>query len=163
MTDTAAATTDGPKGIGGWLVLPAIGLVLTPFWVLFTFVKDLLPAFDGETWAMVTTPGSPVYHPALASLLIFEVVGNLILIFFTSYLIYLFFTKSRNLPPLIIIWLVLSAAFVAVDTFWGLQIPIVAADAGPDYYKDLIRSVIAIAIWVPYFRLSKRVKNTFVE
>jgi len=29
--------------------------------------------------------------------------------------------------------------------------------------KDLIREVIAIAIWVPYFNMSKRVKNTFVE
>lgn len=162
-TAPAAATIDGPKGIGGWLVLPAIGLVVTPFWIVITFVRDLLPVFDGETWAMLTTPGSAVYHPALAPLLIFELAANLFLLGFTCYLLYLFFNKSRNLPPLMIAWLLVSGVIVAVDTFWGLQIPIVAADAGTSYYKDLIRAVIAIAIWVPYFTVSKRVKNTFVE
>ncbi|MDF3073221.1 MAG: hypothetical protein K0S54_888 [Alphaproteobacteria bacterium] len=165
MTETAPAATadDGPKGIGGWLVLPAIGLVVTPFWILITFVRDLLPVFDGETWAMLTTPGSAVYHPALAPLLVFEVVGNIFLIAFTCYVIYLFFTRSRKLPAFIIAWLLISGAIVAIDTFWGLLVPIVAADADASYYKDVIRAVIAIAIWVPYFGMSKRVKNTFVE
>jgi hypothetical protein len=165
MTETAqpSATAEGPKGLGGWLVLPAIGLVVTPFWILVTFVRDLLPVFDGDTWSLLTTPGSAVYHPALGPLLIFEVVANIFLIVFTIYVIYLFFTKSRKLPKMMIAWLLISGAIVAIDTFAGLLIPIVAADADASYYKELIRGIIAIAIWVPYFNMSKRVKNTFVE
>jgi hypothetical protein len=95
MTETAqpSATAEGPKGLGGWLVLPAIGLVVTPFWILVTFVRDLLPVFDGDTWSLLTTRGSAVYHPALGPLLIFEVVANIFLIVFTIYVIYLFLTK----------------------------------------------------------------------
>jgi hypothetical protein len=163
MTETAPTASDEPRGIGGWLILPAIGLVITPFWIIITFVRDLLPAFEGETWKVITTQGSAVYHPALPPLLIFEVVGNIFLVLFTCYVIYLFFNKSRKLPRMMIAWLLITAAIVAIDTFWGLLVPIVAADANAAYFKDLVRNVIAVAIWVPYFNVSKRVKNTFVH
>jgi len=34
MTDVAKPT-DGPKGIGGWLILPTIGTCLSPFFMAF--------------------------------------------------------------------------------------------------------------------------------
>jgi len=32
-----------------------------------------------------------------------------------------------------------------------------------ELYRDLVRAVIASAIWIPYFLYSKRVRNTFTD
>jgi hypothetical protein len=163
MTETAAATTDGPKGIGGWLVLVALGLVVTPIILVVFTVRDVLPAFEAETWALLTTPGSTVYHPSTAALLIFEVTANTGYLIFTLVINYFFWNKSRRLPKLIIVWMLTGTVIVAIDTFWALQIPFVAEEMDGSYYKDLARSIIQDLVWIPYFLISRRVKNTFVE
>ena len=61
-----------PSGIGGWLILPAIGLVLTPILLLVTLTRDLLPALQPEVWNALTEPGSQAYHPMWATVIIFE-------------------------------------------------------------------------------------------
>ena len=66
----------GPVGIGGWLVLPFLGLVLAPLLVLATLMRDLVPAFDAPTWSALTTPGGPAYHPMWAPYLIVSLAVN---------------------------------------------------------------------------------------
>lgn len=90
-------------------------------------------------------------------------MGNTLLLMFSLYVAYRFWTKSRKAPGLMIVWLVGSLLLIVVDTFWSLQIPVVAKEAGGGYFKDLARAAIGTVIWVPYFAMSKRVKNTFVE
>lgn len=153
-----------PKGLGGWLVLLALGLVVTPFRMGFQFYRDMLPALAPETWNALTNSGSAAYHPFWGPLIIFEVVANLALFVFTLWLIWLFFNKSKRVPKLIIIWLVLLAAMQTIDLLFANQIPAVAAQpTDPESIKDLIRPVVSAAIWIPYFLKSKRVKNTFIE
>ena len=37
-----------PEGIGGWLVLPLIGLVLAPLSLLYSLFANLLQGFRGD-------------------------------------------------------------------------------------------------------------------
>jgi hypothetical protein len=157
------AVNEGPKGIGGWLILPLIGLLLTPFQLGFVILTELLPAFQPAIWNAVTTPGEQAYHPLWAPLLIFEVVVNVSLIVCGITLLILFLKKSRLIPKLMIAWLLGNLAVGVVDQWLGQQIPAVAMAAGAETTRQIFRSLIAAAIWVPYFLKSKRVKNTFVE
>jgi hypothetical protein len=154
---------DGPRGIGGWLVLPAIGLTISPFFQLFGLLTDVLPAFEKPTWEALTIPGGELYHPSTAALLSFEVAANICLIVFSVYLIYLFWNKSRQTPDLMVMWIAATALVIAIDTLWSMQIPFIADNMDPSFFKDMIRSLVAAAIWIPYFMFSKRVKNTFVH
>jgi hypothetical protein len=158
--DTQVA--DEPRGIGGWLILPAIGIVLTPIALTVGIITDILPVFGADVWPVLTTPGSPAYHPLWKPLIIFELVADLLLVAVSIYLLVLFFGKKRRLPKVMIAWLVAMVVVQVVDMLLAMQIPAAADTTESSDYRDLIRSVIACAIWAPYFAVSRRVKNTFV-
>jgi hypothetical protein len=150
-------------GIGGWLLLPALGLLLTPLRTGYGLYRDLWPVFSQGYWDVLTTPGSEAYHPYWAPLLLFEVSGNVFLIAATLVVMYFFFTKSRRAPRLMIAWLAFILVFVAADFFLSDLIPAVAEQDDPESAKELVRAAVGTAIWTPYFLVSKRVKATFTR
>lgn len=158
-----AAGTAGPSGLGGWLILPAIGLFLTPVRILTYLGRDLLPLFQDGSWEMLTTPGSEFYHHLWAPLIVFEIVGNLSFAIFAVVLIFLFFGKSHRFPALMIAFLLANLAFILSDLLLVGFIPGLGEAVDAEIYGEIARGVVGAAIWVPYFLVSKRVKNTFVK
>jgi len=143
--------------------LPAIGLFYLPVRLLISLNKDFLPIFSKGYWEILTTPGSEAYHHLWAPLIIFEISGNILFILFDVFLIFLFFTKSYRFPLLYIIFLVSNLLFVVGDFFFADFIPIIAAESDPESLMEVARTIVAAMIWIPYFLVSKRVKNTFVK
>jgi hypothetical protein len=148
--------------IGGWLILVAIGLILAPIRLLVVLFKDLLPALSTDAWSRLTTPGTEAYHPLWAPLLLFEIIGNCLFILFPIIIAVFFFQRRRFVPTLIIVLLLANLVFVTIDYFAADLIPFVAAQEDIGSLVEVIRVLIASAIWVPYFLVSKRVKATFV-
>jgi len=151
------------NGIGGWLVLVIIGMIVTPIRTGYFLFSTYLPLFTDGILAAITTPGTKVYHALWAPLLIFEIVGNLGIITLSVLTLWHLFRKSRLTPRLGIAWLSWSLFFVVVDFFAANLIPVIAAQNDPDSAREVTRTVIAAAIWIPYFLVSKRVKATFVR
>ncbi len=152
-----------PKGLGGWLILPLIGLFVSPIRMAVSLNNDFLPIFQEGYWEVLTTPGSEAYHHLWGPLITLEIVGNLFFIVFSLILIFLFFTKSPFFPSLIIIYITTYLLYIVGDSFLADLIPAIASASDPESIKELFRAVIAAAIWIPYFRTSRRVKNTFVK
>lgn len=153
----------GPKGIGGWLIVPLLGLIVSPIRIIFQTTTNLLPLLNTSTWSALTNPSSSAYHSLLGPLIIFELVANATLVIFGFWVFAAFVTKSSVTPRLYIVWL---SAFVAVqvaDLAVGSQIPVVAAQLDHRSLGDLFRAVVGASIWIPYFLRSKRVANTFVN
>ena len=151
------------EGIRGWLILPLIGLFFAAVRISMVVLKDLVPIFTKGYWNSLTTPGSDVYHPLWAPLILFEFVGNIVFIIFAIVLLVLFFGKSRLLPRVMLSYLILNLLFVVSDFFLADLIPAVAERGNFQDLKELARAVIGAVIWVPYFLVSKRVKQTFVR
>jgi len=149
--------------IGGWLILVAIGLIITPVRLIVFILTDLLTAFSPENWHLLTTPGTEAYHPLWAPILIFELVGNFMFFLFSIIVAIYFFQRDKIAPKMIIIFLLSNLIFVAVDYFIGNLIPFVRDLNNTQSTNELIRIVIGCLIWVPYFLMSKRVKGTFVH
>jgi len=152
-----------PSGIGGWLIFPMLGLIFTPISLGALLFNTHAPIFTNGAWEVLTTPGTDAYHHLWAPLLIYEIVGNMLFIVFALILLVLFFQKHFLLPKWIVIYYLANLAFVATDFFGANLIPAVAAQSDPDALKELIRSVIGAAIWIPYFMKSVRVRNTFTK
>ena len=142
--------TPDPKlvGIGGWLILPAIGLVLGPVIEVIGLVVALGLMSDVEDAG----------YGGVHAINIVAAVG---LLAFMVYTATRFFGKKSNAPAVMI-------AFLAIQLVVLILLLLVELGAGAEEYavesvKALVRSAIGAAIWIPYFKVSKRVKATFVN
>lgn len=135
-------------GIGGWLILPALGLVLGPIFSIVMLVMAL------PMYPQVEAAG-------FGGLFTLEILVDAALIVFMLYAASRFFPKKADAPAVMIALYIAApvvlAVMLAIETSEG------AAFFAEESQKHLVRSIIGAMIWVPYFRVSKRVKATFVN
>ncbi len=143
--------------IGGWLVLIAIGLIITPFRIIYQLFFTTT-FYDEITWLS----GWRLGNYTLLGLTVFELVYNIAIVIFAILLIVLFFERRSSLPKLIIIYFWMNVAISVVDAIIGFAYLTDTAERN-ETYKTLFRNLIAAAIWIPYFHTSTRVRETFVE
>jgi len=122
--------------IGGWLILPAIGLVFGPF-------RSVIEIID------TITNLRPAY--------VFDLVFGVAFLVFRIWVAIAFFSRWRSAPKLVIA-LILTA--LGWNTLW-LAVDYGMGVSSPDWVA-VIWSLVGAAIWIPYFAVSKRVKATFV-
>ena len=151
-----------PK-LSGWLLVLAVGVVLFPVRILLFLVQDLAPAFTGEAWALLTTAGSPAFDPLNGPLLIFELVGNVVLLGSSTMAAVLFFRRRRRFPLAAIVLLIGAMLFYLADDLLARQILAVASQADAGSNLDLYGAGIVCAVVIPYLLRSDRVKATFVR
>jgi hypothetical protein len=151
------------KGIGGWLILVTIGLVLTPFRIAIILFTTYVPIFTGETWSLLTTPGSAAYNWVWKPILLFELFGNLIFLLWAVVLLVLLFAHKRIFPMTMIAFYLANLLFVGLDFVIASGIPVVASQPDTGSVVELIKSILVCAVWIPYFLISERVKATFTE
>ena len=143
------------EGIGGWLILPAIGLALAPFICLRPIFADL---------SLLTGGGHPdlfASHPSLTALLIFEIIINFAFLMAAICLNILFYMKKRILPKCIIAMYAAQCVFILADHLAATTVfPSVNLSSG---LITVVRSFLVAAVWIPYFLNSVRVEQTFVN
>jgi hypothetical protein len=154
-------TADGPRGIGGWLILPTIGLLIFPGFILFDLVFQQWPVFGEGMWPMLTMPGAPLYHPLWAPLIVGGIGYDLAILAFDVALLFLLFGKSARFPIAFVVFCLVNAVFLVVTGALVWQIPIVAERGSEALVREIAPPVVVAAIWVPYMLVSKRVRNTF--
>jgi hypothetical protein len=149
--------------IGGWLIPIALALVALPVRLGWMLAEDLLPAFSPDIWPLLTTPSSPAYHPLNKPLLLFELIGNGLLLTGALALGVLFVRRRREFPLAAVIFLIMGISFYLGDYVLSLQLPAVAAQSGTESKLDLIGAVLIGVGLSVYFLRSARVKDTFVR
>lgn len=150
-------------GLGGWLILPALGLVFFPFRLIATLVTDLAAAFDQNVWVALTTPGIETSNMALAGLILGEVLANVVWTALVLVTLVMFFRRDRCLPTLMRAVIIYGLVVVILDTVALDRLDLLEAEEKALSVGQVIRQVLAAAIWVPYFSVSQRVRNTFVR
>ncbi len=154
--DPVSEGEDKALSIGGWLVLPAIGLVLTPFILIFHLVSN--DYFNKNIWQGFRLGGYE-NHRILNLYMGFELFYNIAFLVFTILLILMFFKRRTGLPKLMVIFYSTNLLAVLLGGFVLNQSGL--SDAST--FKDIFRAILSAAIWIPYFLLSKRVKETFTQ
>lgn len=138
------------KGIDGWLLFPAVGLVVRPPVCVYELVE-----LSGALAALEAAHKPAGLHrvTAFAGVLL---VAILLLDLITAFF---FFRRKRAAPRLFVALLGLELA----TTAFAYQTAASMAPAlvpGPLY---LLGRATVVGVWIVYFLVSKRVRNTFVE
>lgn len=142
------------KPLGGWLILIAFGITVTPF-RLFYDLYSTPELLNGSSWSGLIAQG----RYGLFAFLFFEHVYNVLYLLFSILIVVLFYQRRSSLPLLICISYFVSLVVTSLDVFVTTTY---LNSEDKDTYRDLIRIFVATVIWIPYFIYSVRVKETFV-
>lgn len=151
-------------GIGGWLILPIFGLLLSFGLIIHQYFNEAYLNFDLEVWQALTDPASEAYHALWQPTLLLAIVHNsLFMGFFPLHLINTFRRKVR-VPTGFIYYYLANLLYLFLDMILSLLMP---DELGPEVVQESVtaftRFLVAAIVWIFYFKKSLRVKLTFTR
>ncbi len=145
-------------GLGGWLSLVGLGLIIGLLWQAYGTL-EYLPLLS-DTYNI----------PGYLILLQIEFFVSIIFTLVIAYLLYLYFKKNKNFPKYYVVFLISSVIYVVLDHLFlaSLSAPTqklqqVINDALSQNSSNVGRTIVTSIIWVAYIKKSKRVKATFIK
>lgn len=137
--------------LGGWLLVPLAWLIVTLLassLVMTMYVGALFgPALHNASFS----------SPQLALLQWgASLVTSVLMLAYTAWITWLFCKRSLRVPRHYIIWLLLNVV-LALKTF------VLSPVSDNLALRTLLFALLAASVFVPYFKRSQRVKNTFIE
>ena len=146
------------KPIGGFLILMAIGLVITPLRMAYDLMSTI-DFYDQKMWL----PFWREEQYGLIVALCLRLVHDIMSVIFSLLLILLFFERRSSFPKLIVIFLGLNATVAVVDSFIELTYLDSRKEQLSEALVRVLGNLFVGCLWVPYFNVSNRVRETFVK
>lgn len=154
--DEAPADEGGPRGLGGWLIIPLIGLVVTALIIASKLYSDVgsvayLLTLMRRGFRLLDVQWAPavVSIACELGLLVLAIVLMVQAYRRKRAFVWNFVTYLALLP----VWSLLAATVLGAG----------GAALGPADLRMFIRDAAGSLIWIAYMLQSRRVRNTFVE
>ncbi|OHX67876.1 DUF3857 domain-containing protein [Flammeovirga pacifica] len=155
----AAVTVGVDRSLGGWLFLPMIGLIITPFSTLID-IKDtgyFLPYF----WGGVEAAYNSI---TLFLIIILEFILNSFSLVISVFAVLLFFQRRTSFRFVYPIFLICNLTFPLIDNLlYVLFIDSLNDTELSELGKHSFKAIIACFIWIPYIINSERSQETFTK
>ena len=145
MSDNSA------ERIGGWLLGPLAWLIVQLISICITLVKFGYVLLTPNTLSLIKEMGA-----TNITLLALSFLSFIAMCYYTLWLTIAFFKRRHNVPKHYIIWLMIGV-LLAVKAFAFSPITDDLA------VRQLLLSLLAAALIVPYLKRSQRVKRTFTQ
>ena len=155
------------QGIGGWLFLPVISLVGYFFLSIFELFNIYKRFASGKIDLFMTKEGE-FYSPLWEVFISLNIVLYLSMFVGCSILLIYMFKRLRSFPVLMVSFYLLVISIHIVEAvsaqFLLTQTTIdIALEERNMALSHLAGAILAALVWIPYFLISKRVKNTFTK
>ncbi|WP_341312619.1 DUF2569 domain-containing protein [Paraburkholderia sp. IMGN_8] len=157
-----ATTKLEPKAFGGWLL---VALLCLAAWALSTAIALRYPLklmLEWELLAVFVRPETHGWYRTVITAVGFDVIIGALIVAGAGWLALLARRKSARFPLQVQAWLFAIVVMRTVAYLLGdymshaISIDIAMPSDG------FIQAVVAAALGIPYFRLSRRVRATFV-
>jgi hypothetical protein len=164
MSETQQSVTssarEGPQGIGGWLVLPMLALIVTP--ILGT-IQLYQANFVGllQNWR--------VFGFLQNALIVGELlIGGVLDLTAPALLLFFMFKRWEIFPGWYMIWAAVLPIYAILDPLAAHLVfpetfPTIADAYDEETMRAVTRSIWSAVVWIPYMMRSERVANTFVN
>ena len=139
--------------ISGWIILPLIGLAITPFRILYYFYETNY--FDQGQFEILKA--NPDYVSSNIELVyLVEIAGNLFTLVMCIFCIICVY-KRRDIAPRMMVLFYISNLIILFSDY------VISRSAGinVEARKELTQAVLNCIIWIPFFMSSEKVKGTF--
>ena len=164
MIETSKTDDEELTGIGGWLILIGIGRVIALPATLWIILHAYVPQLTSGALDKLSQPGSAVYSTLWKPMILFEFYNNIVLVIFEVVLLLLFFKKKKWFPKVYISMLIFAIIFTIIDAALVSKLQSsISISLNIDPVTPVAKVLVSSAIWIPYFLISKRVKNTFIR
>jgi Protein of unknown function (DUF2569) len=146
----------GHAAFSKWLWVVAISLILTPVLRVMSILNVQIPALYGDE--------NQVYlqsHPGLSNLIYFEIGVNSLLVASALVLNFMFYTKRKKFPMLMVCYVAATVLFLMSTT---AAINSLFPDANMTRsFIGLVRMLIWAGALIPYLLTSSDIKTRFVN
>jgi len=150
-----------PREIGGWMILPIIGLVISPFSRAYIICTNNY--FNLHIWHAHTDLSGSSYHPLWAPGLISELVFNTLTLVLSILVLCMLFTHDKRFPKYFMFLFIAQILGEVITCIILSNIPTVGEDTVYSTTKSVVRLFVSAIIWIPYFYTSERSKETFIR
>jgi transglutaminase-like putative cysteine protease len=145
------------RGVGGWLIIPALNVIFLPLYLLYLMVASHY--FSENNVDIIFNKSAANYQPPLGYLIIFDMISKTLLTVWSFLLFILFFQKRTSFPRIFPLYFAYNAA---------IQFIVIAGNAlikndNTGRGTTLLRTIIFTVIWGLYMQRSIRVRETFVN
>lgn len=149
------------SGIGGWLILPLLGALSSPFIFGYQLI-DGGSLFLADRWWVLTSPQSESFHVLWAPAMYFSYFNNALLMVLSLLLVVLFFKRRSSLPRVYIALMFVNLLVVMIDSTLLLYIQPDSYLSPLAAYSSSMSQLFNLMLWGTYFSRSDRVDATFV-
>jgi hypothetical protein len=156
-----ATDADAPVGIRGWLLLPALGVLISPFlygWLILQW----LPFIGAAQWSALPLLVAEPYAASANAVLLAGMCVTVALLVMSLLGLWLFATKRTSAPALYIALEWLSLVFLTAFVVWAMGSGLDQETRPTELAGDVLRDLIGAVIWTAYMTSSRRVRATFV-
>lgn len=149
-------TSTGSASFSKWLWAVAISLVVAPVFRLMSIINYEIPRlFDGDKQALLES------HPGMSGILQLEIGMNIVLVMAALALNFLFYTKRKAFPMLMVVYVAATVLFLAIIIgAVNSMFPDASMSGG---YISLVRYLIWAGAMIPYLLTSNEIKTRFVN
>lgn len=152
-----------PTDLGGWLILVALGIVFTAMSCITTIWRSS-GSYARPVWTALTHSGGMAYHPGWLPMLAGELFGNITVFFLAAFLLILFFQRHTLFPRVFVFYLLFALGFTLLDSVGAHMMKAVLPPQTLSMTWQVTgKTMLACLIWIPYVRVSRRVRTTFVR
>jgi hypothetical protein len=143
-----------PRRFGGWLILPMLGLIATPFILIARLVQvaNQVREYGAENTLQ--------YAPWVGHTLLMVVLASAP-VAMSLFILPKFFAKRRRVPKLMVILYVTGALVQGLLLLWTALM--LGREDALTEVRPFTRALTNGLIWSLYFRRSVRVKETFIR